>query len=145
MAGGPTPKNRDVGETKQDAVVRLRTRERKSFREIAAILDSDVKNVHVWWVKARAESNADAKAALDAWRGEQLATLDAVVDGMMPHALAGDSRAALAIVNAMERTAKLLGLDAPMQANLTVTDEMTARVKALAEELEQAARRSAGT
>jgi hypothetical protein len=43
---------------------------------------------------------------------EQLAILDAVIDGMMPKALAGDVRAALAIVNAMERTSKLLGLDA---------------------------------
>lgn len=137
-----TPKNRDVGETQKDAVVRLRTRQRLTFRQIATELDSDVKTVYRWWKAAREESNADAKAALDAWRGEQLATLDAVVDGMMPQALAGDSRAAIAIVNAMERTSKLLGLDAPLRANIAVTDEMTARVKALAEELEQAARRA---
>lgn len=39
------------------------------------------------------------------------------------------------MIRIQERRARLLGLDAPVRANLTVTDEMTARVKALAEEL----------
>lgn len=141
--GGPTPLNRDVGETQKDAVVRLRTRERLTFRQIAEALDSDVKTVYRWWKAAREESNRDAMEALDAWRAEQLAVLDAVIDGLMPKALAGNASAGEAIVRAIERTAKTLGTDAPTRTNLTVTDEMTARVKALAEELEQAAR-SAG-
>jgi hypothetical protein len=41
-------------------------------------------------------------------------------------------------VKTIERTAKLLGLDAPLKVNATVTDEMTARIKALAEELAEA-------
>lgn len=139
MAQKNTPAiNQDVARQREDDVVRMRTRDRLTFREIGRALECDEKTCREAWARARARESVDAMGALDAWRGEQLATLDAVIDGMMPRALAGDPRAGEAIVRALERTARTLGTDAPTRANVTVTDEMTARIKALAEELAEA-------
>ena len=43
----------------------------------------------------------------------ELSQIDSVVRGMAPKAEKGDARAAMTILKAMERRAKLLGLDAP--------------------------------
>ncbi|WNI15562.1 hypothetical protein [Actinacidiphila sp. ITFR-21] len=132
---GPTPINEAIARQREDDVVRLRTRERLMWREIAAELNCDEKTCREAWKRARTKSNQDAQQALDAWRGEMIATCEAIIDGLMPKVLAGDPRAAEAATKTIERTSKLLGLDAPTRINATVTDEMTARVKALAEEL----------
>lgn len=135
---GPTPTNRDIARQREDDVVRLRTRERLTWREIGERLNCDEKNVRDSWKRARTASHQDAQEALDAWRAEMLATCEAVIDGLMAAALKGDPRAAEAIVKTVERTARLLGLDAPTKINATVTDEMTAKIKRLAEELAEA-------
>jgi hypothetical protein len=132
---GPTPTNRDIARQREDDVVRLRTRERLTWKQIAAEMGCDDKTCREAWARARAKSHQDAAEALDAWRGEMLATCEAILDGLMPKVLAGDPRAAEAATKVIERTARLLGLDAPLRVNATVTDEMTARIKALAEEL----------
>lgn len=132
---GPTPTNRDIARQREDDVVRLRTRERLTWREIGERLQCDEKNVREAWKRARTASHADASEALDAWRAEMLATCEAILDGLMPAVLQGDPRAAEAAVKVIERTARLLGLDAPTKINATVTDEMTARIKRLVEEL----------
>lgn len=136
---GATPTNRDIARQREDDVVRLRTRERLTWREIAQRMECDDKTCRQAWARARAKSHQDAAEALDAWRGEMLATCEAVIDGLMPKVLAGDPRAAEAVVKTIERTARLLGLDAPLTVNATVTDEMTARIKALAEEIAELA------
>lgn len=130
-----TRRNQMLGALRADQVAILYTRERLSFREIADRLGCDVKTAHDGWKRARANHAREAAEALDAWRGEQLATLEALIDGLMPKALQGDTRAAEVIIKAIERTAKTLGTDAPVKASVTVTDEMTARIKSLAEEL----------
>jgi NAD(P)H-hydrate repair Nnr-like enzyme with NAD(P)H-hydrate epimerase domain len=130
--------NQDVARDREDEVVRLRTRERLTWRQIGERLGCDESTCRETWKRVRAASHQDAAATLDAWRGEALATCDTIVDGLMPKILAGDPRAAEAAVRAIERTAKLLGLDAPTRISATVTDEMTARIKALAEELADA-------
>lgn len=138
MAGsqrGATPVNAAVARQREDDVVRLRTRERLTWREIGERLQCDEKTCREAWKRARTASHKDASEALDAWRAEMLATCEAILDGLMPAVLKGDPRAAEAATKAIERTARLLGLDAPLKANVTVTDEMTARIKALAEEL----------
>ncbi|MFJ5802690.1 hypothetical protein [Streptomyces decoyicus] len=133
-----TRTNQDIGDQRADEAVILRTRERLGFREIADRLGCDVKEAYEAWKRGRARYGIEAAASLDAWRGEQLATVEALIDGLMPKALKGDARAAEVIVKALERAAKSLGTDAPVRANVTVTDEMTARIKALAEELAEA-------
>lgn len=135
---GPTPTNRDIAREREDEVARLRTRERLPWKDIAAQLQADEKNCREAWKRRRARAYREAADDIDAWRGEMLATLEAVVDGLMPKALLGDSRAAEAIVKALERASKMLGLDAPTRINATVTDEMTERIKALVQELADA-------
>jgi hypothetical protein len=132
---GPTPTNRDIARQREDDVVRLRTRERLTWREIGERLECDDKNAREAWKRARTASHKDASEALDAWRAEMLATCEAILDGLMPAILQGDPRAAEAAVKTIERTSRLLGLDAPLKADVTVTAEMTARIKQLAEEL----------
>lgn len=132
---GATPQNRDLARHNEDEVARLRTRERLTWDEIAARVGCNEKTARNAWKRVRAEANKDAQEAIDAWRAEMLATCEAIIDGLMPAILKGDPRAAEAATKAIERTAKLLGLDAPTKIAATVTDEMTARIKQLVEEL----------
>jgi hypothetical protein len=133
-----TKTNEDIGREREDVVVVMRTRDRLTFREIAAALECDVKNVYEAWKRGRARQHKEAAEAFGAYVGEQLATCQTVIDGLMPVVLRGDANSAKAgeaIVRAMDHEAKLLGLYAPVRASVTVTDEMTERVKALAAEL----------
>lgn len=127
--------NHDVGLVREHEVVRLRTRERLGFREIADILGCDVKNAHNAWkrgVEALAQEAADAHRQ---YIGEQLATLDIAITGLMPKVVKGDVRSDEALVKLLDHQAKLLGLYAPVKVNATVTDERIARIKELAEKI----------
>lgn len=132
---GPTKTNEDIAREREDVIVVMRTRDRMTFREIAAALNIDVKNTYEGWKRGRARQHAEAVEAFGAYVGEQLATCSQIIDGLMPKILQGDAKAAEAAVRAMDHEAKLLGLYAPVRANVTITDEMTAKVKQLAEEL----------
>ncbi|WP_326730248.1 hypothetical protein [Streptomyces phaeochromogenes] len=137
---GPTAKNRDVAEMREDEVMILRTRDRLEFREIAERIGADVKNTYEAWKRGRARLHREAAESFGTYVGEQLATCREVIDGLMPMVRAGGMhapKAGEAIVRAMDHEAKLLGLYAPVKANVTVTDEMTAKVKALADEIAQ--------
>ncbi|MFH9826737.1 hypothetical protein [Streptomyces bobili] len=120
---------------RQHEVVRLRTQERLGFREIAARLDCDVKNVYGAWKRGVAALAEQAAKAHGEYLGEQLANLDIAINSLMPKVIKGDVRAVEGLVRLFDHQAKLLGLYAPVKANVTVTDEMTARVKALADEI----------
>jgi hypothetical protein len=133
-----TKQNEEIARQREDEVVLLYTRDRLTFREIAARLDCDVKNAYNAWKRGRVRLHQEASESFGAYVGEQLATCKQLIDGLMPQVFAGGmngSKAAEAIVRAMDHEAKLLGLYAPTKQNVTVTDEMTARVKALADEL----------
>lgn len=135
-----TKKNEDIARQREDEVMILRTRERMAFREIAEAIGADVKNTYESWKRGRARLHQEAAEAFGTYVGEQLATCREVIDGLMPVLRAGGmpaTKAGEAIVRAMDHEAKLLGLYAPVKVNHTVTDEMTARVKALADELAQ--------
>ncbi|WP_069773044.1 hypothetical protein [Streptomyces sp. LUP30] len=133
-----TKQNADIARQREDEVMLLRTRDRLEFREIADRIGADVKNTYMAWKRGRARLHQEAAESFGAYVGEQLATCRQVIDGLMPMVRAGGMhapKAGEAIVRAMDHEAKLLGLYAPVKANVTVTDEMTARVKALADEL----------
>lgn len=133
-----TKKNEDIARQREDEVMLLRTRDRLEFREIAERIGADVKNTYQAWKRGRARLHQEAAESFGAYVGEQLATCRQVIDGLMPMVRAGGMhapKAGEAIVRAMDHEAKLLGLYAPVKHNVTVTDEMTARVKALADEL----------
>lgn len=135
-----TKTNADIARQREDDVVRMRTRDRMSFRDIATEIGADVKNTYQAWKRGRSRLHQEAADSFGAYVGEQLATCQQVIDGLMPQVFAGGmnaSKAGEAIVRAMDHEAKLLGLYAPVKANVQVTDEMTARIKALAEEMAQ--------
>jgi hypothetical protein len=132
-----TKKNEDLARQREDEVMILRTRERLEFREIAERIGADVKNTYEAWKRGRTRLHQEAADAFGAYVGEQLATCRQIIDGLMPRIIQGDAKAAEAAVRAMDHEAKLLGLYAPVKASVTVTDEMTARVKALADEIAQ--------
>ncbi|MDT0472995.1 hypothetical protein RM863_12760 [Streptomyces sp. DSM 41014] len=129
--------NHDLGLVRQHEVVRLRTQERLQFRQIAEQLDCDVKNVYVAWKRGVADLATQAAEAHGQYLGEQLANLEIAINSLMPKVIKGDVRAVEGLVKLFDHQAKLLGLFAPVKANVTVTDEMTARVKALADEIAQ--------
>jgi hypothetical protein len=127
--------NHDLGLVRAREAVILRTRERLEFRQIAERLGCDVKNAYQAWQRGCAELAKEAADAHGQYLGEQLANLDIAINSLMPKVLRGDVRANEALVRLFDHQAKLLGLYAPVKANVTVTDEMTARIKALAEEI----------
>ena len=135
-----TKQNEEIARQREDEVMLLYTRDRLTFREIAERIGADVKNTHNAWKRGRARQHQEATEAFGAMVGEQLATCKQLIDGLMPQVFAGGlngSKAAEAVVRAMDHEAKLLGLYAPVRANVQITDEMTARVKALADEIAQ--------
>lgn len=62
---------------------------------------------------------ADRKALAEHQVDFELAQIDSVIRGMSAAAAKGDARAGAVIIKAMERRAKLLGLDAPTKADVT--------------------------
>ncbi|WP_330236144.1 hypothetical protein [Streptomyces sp. NBC_00566] len=133
-----TKQDEEIARMREDQVMLLRTRDRLQFREIAAQLGCDVKNAYEAWKRGRTRLHQEATESFGAYVGEQLATCREIIDGLMPMVRipgANAPKAAEAIVRAMDHEAKLIGLYAPVKHNLTITDEMTARVKALADEL----------
>jgi hypothetical protein len=132
--------NETVARQREDEVVLLYTRDRMTFRQIAEHIGADVKNVHMAWVRGRDRLHKEATESFGAYVGEQLATCKEVIDGLMPILRKGGMNGTLAakgIVSAMDHEAKLLGLYAPTKQNVQITDEMTARIKALADEFAQ--------
>jgi hypothetical protein len=133
-----TSKNADIARQREDEVMLLRTRDRLEFREIAERIGADVKNTYEAWKRGRARLHKEASEAFGTYVGEQLATCRQVIDGLMPMVRAGGPnapKAGEAIVRAMDHEAKLLGLYAPVKASVQITEEMTARVRALADEI----------
>ncbi|MFD4572086.1 hypothetical protein ACFWNK_01855 [Streptomyces sp. NPDC058417] len=133
-----TKRNEEIAREREDRVMLLRTRDRMEFREIAEEIGADIKNTYMAWKRGRARLHQEATEAFGAYVGEQLATCRQVIDGLMPMVLvpgANAPKAGEAIIKALDHEAKLLGFYAPVRANVTITDEMTARVKALADEL----------
>jgi hypothetical protein len=127
----------DIGLVRQHEAVILRTRDRLHFRDIAERLGCDIKNAHTAWKRGVEALAQEAKDAFQQYLGEQLAIINVAIDGLMPAVVKGDVRADEALVKLLDHQAKLIGLYAPVKANVTVTDEMTARIKALADEIAQ--------
>ncbi|MFJ5836046.1 hypothetical protein ACIQGO_04560 [Streptomyces shenzhenensis] len=131
MTGG------DSREPRQHEAVLLSTRERLGFREIAERLGCDAKNAHKAWKRDMEALAQEAAESHGQYVGEQLAIIDVAITGLMPKVIKGDVRSDEALCKLLDQQARLLGLYAPVKANVTVTDEMTARIKALADEIAQ--------
>ncbi|MFJ5675026.1 hypothetical protein [Streptomyces sp. NPDC093097] len=133
--------NEQVATAREHEVIVMRVRRRMTFRDIAAALDLNVKTVHETWVRGMRRWAQAAAEERDAEIGRQLATLEALLDGLMPKAITGDARAAEVIIKALDRHARLLGLDAPVKVDAKLTDALTAEVEALAAEIAERAAR----
>ncbi|KRV48793.1 hypothetical protein AQ490_23265 [Wenjunlia vitaminophila] len=128
----------DTARLREADAVELR-RQGKTYQQIADALGVSRRTA---WRRVQAALAARARETVadrDALIGEHLAYIETVLEGLLPKAAKGDARAAEVVLKALERHAKLLGLDAPVRASITVTDEMTERIKALADELAEAA------
>ncbi|MEU7381537.1 hypothetical protein AB0A91_16345 [Streptomyces sp. NPDC042207] len=125
----------DLGLVRQHEAVILRTRERLTFKQIAERLGCDIKNAHTAWKRGVEQLAAEAAEAHRQYLGEQLAIINVAIDGLMPKVIKGDVRSNEALVKLLDHQAKLLGLYAPVRVNATVTDEMTARVLELADQI----------
>ncbi|GAA2112503.1 hypothetical protein GCM10009759_55270 [Kitasatospora saccharophila] len=75
----------------------------------------------------------------DALVGEQIVVIETVLEGLLPKVAAGDARAAEVVLKALDRHARLFGLDAPVQIKAELTNERVSRVMQLAEQLAEAA------
>ncbi len=84
---------------------------------------------------AAVEQAADRAALVQ----RELELIDACILGLAEQIRRGVPRAVEVALRASERRARLLGLDAPVRASVTVTDELTAQVMALADELAEQA------
>lgn len=61
--------------------------------------------------------------------------LDRLQRALWPAAMQGDDKAIGSVLKVMDRRAKLLGLDAPVRTNVTLTDSVSAEIEALAAQL----------
>lgn len=89
---------------------------------------------NAWRTVQRVLARVDAEdaAALRTVEGGRLDRMQTAVWGQ---ALKGDVKAVNAVLRIMDRRARLFGLDAPMQVEITQRDEIAAQIKALADEL----------
>ncbi|MFD7410141.1 hypothetical protein [Kitasatospora purpeofusca] len=129
----------DITEAKfraSDAVELRRTG--MTYQAIGAALGVDRKTAWTYVQKALAERARETAPDRDALLGEQLVVLETILDGLLPKAAAGDARAAEVVIRAMDRHARLFGLDAPVRIKTEPTDERIARIRALAEQLAEA-------
>ncbi|OKJ06817.1 sigma factor-like helix-turn-helix DNA-binding protein [Kitasatospora sp. CB01950] len=119
---------------RQHDAVELR-RTGMSYAQIGEQLGVDRKTAWTYVQRALAARARETVVDRDALIGEQVVILDTVFEGMLPKAALGDTRAAEIVIRALDRHAKLFGLDAPIRVNAQVTDDRVARVMQLAEQL----------
>lgn len=134
MPGPHRTAAKDAARLAASDAVQLR-RQGLSYQDIGARLGVDKKTAWTYVQRAMAERARETATDRDALIGEQVEIIDTIIEGLLPKAAAGDARAAEVLLKALERHARLFGLDAPVRVNATVTDEMTAQILALADEL----------
>ncbi|ABD94196.1 unknown [Streptomyces phage mu1/6] len=116
-----------------DAVEMRRTG--MTYQQIGDALGVNRKTAWTYVQRALAERARQTAPDRDALLGEQIVVIETVLDGLLPKAAAGDARAAEIVLRAMDRHARLFGLDAPVRIKAELTDERIARVQQLAEQI----------
>ncbi|MFI6979322.1 hypothetical protein ACIBSV_12150 [Embleya sp. NPDC050154] len=128
-------KQRNAAEARSIKAVDLRVLG-KSFEAIADELGyydaSGAKKAVDRALMNRAAAQQGDRAML---RQRELDLIDHCIAGLSADIRAGSPRAIEVALRASERRSRLLGLDEPVRANVTVTDELTAQVMALADEI----------
>jgi transcriptional regulator with XRE-family HTH domain len=130
---------RDEAEFRRADAVELRRQEGLTYAAIGERLGVDRKTAWTYVRGAMAARARETAPDRDALIGEQLVYLDTVLEGQLPKAAAGDSRAAEVVLRALDSHARLFGLNAPIRVKTEITDERVARIRALAEQLAEGA------
>ncbi|KJK55655.1 hypothetical protein UK12_27320 [Saccharothrix sp. ST-888] len=124
----------DEAKLRQADAVELR-RAGATYAQIGDALGVNRKTAWNYVQAALAERARETAPDRDALIGEQIAILDTVLEGLLPKAAKGETRAAEVVLKALDRHARLFGLDAPVRIKAELTDERIARVMQLAEEI----------
>jgi DNA-binding CsgD family transcriptional regulator len=90
-----------------------------TFDEIGARLGFTRQRAHQLVKDALAAVAAERKDLAENQLAFELAQIDSVIRGMAAASAGGDAKAGMTILKAMERRAKLLGLDAPTKTDVT--------------------------
>lgn len=90
-----------------------------TLEAIGARLGVSKQRAHQILAGELAEVAAERKDLAEHQLEAELAAIDFVIAGMAPKVAKGDAKAATAYLRAMERRARLLGLDAPTKTDLT--------------------------
>ncbi|MFF9643671.1 hypothetical protein [Kitasatospora aureofaciens] len=126
----------DITEAKFRASDAVEMRRRgMTYQAIGDALGVNRKTAWTYVQTALAERARETAPDRDALLGEQIVVIETVLDGLLPKAAAGDARAAEIVLRAMDRHARLFGLDAPVRIKAELTDERIARVQQLAEQI----------
>jgi hypothetical protein len=128
----------DLAKMRQAEAIELRIAG-QTFAQIGDALGVDRKTAWRYVQAALAERARETAPDRDALIGEQITVLETILEGQLPKAADGDARAAEVIIRALDRQARLFGLDAPIRVKTELTDERIERVRALAERLAEAA------
>lgn len=132
---------RDAARIKEQRALDLRLAG-ATFQQIAEALGyanrSSARRAFERALEAEIRIGAEARETL---RAEQAARLERLLRSAWPAAVRGDAKARGDVIRLLERQARLLGLDAPV--NLRVTDGLDGEIEALLEEMERLAREEA--
>jgi hypothetical protein len=85
--------------------------------------------------RAMALSRAELAQSANELRETELSRLDRLQAALWTKAINGDVKAVDAALKIIDRRIRLLGLDAPQQVEVFTVDAVTARIRALADEL----------
>jgi hypothetical protein len=140
IVGGPRRNQSqvDAARLREADAVEMRRRGETYDRIAAALGYSDRSSARRAVQRALAARAKETTTDRDALIGEQIANLDTVLEGLLPKAAKGDARAAEVVLKALDRHARLFGIDAPVRIKAELTDERIARVMQLAEQLADA-------
>lgn len=109
-----------------------------TFDEVAAAVGyanhSGARKAVMRALKKRAE---ETFAARDEMIAQQLEVCRLIIRGLMPKIIKGESRSGEVAIKAQEHVAKLLGLYAPVKADVKITDAFMAELDELAEQIVQ--------
>jgi len=133
-----------VPQAKRDAIAARRTQvatlrlAHLDQREIAARLDVSVGTVNSDLQAIRKEWAERRDTSYDDWLAEELAKLDRLERSLLPLALQGAAPVADRILAIMDRRARMMGLDKPAKAEVTVNarSELDAEIADLLDKLD---------
>lgn len=108
-----------------------------TYRQIAAQLDLSKSYVHRLVHEALREIAAEQYGDRSAMLAREMQLLDTLARAHLGPAIRGSVQSAQVVLRVSERRAKLLGLDAPVKADVTVATELDREIESLVARLDQ--------